>query len=248
MLHGGSEAVWLDDVFERSAPGIQVVTAGQVARGKLLGAWCWLAGHREAPVSVLEGSPISDREFETRGTDPMAIRIGQSDGCSQAYILEPRPRMACRVCHAVQRDQVDRGAGMARLHPTAPPTTSQWPFERGALRGHWWRRLRPPWNPWRSSRGYLSVVSLIWFATFPPFLLVVGLTGRQLPGWVWLVLSVPLVGDVVVSNIVGPVRTFLEDCGARFDHHPPMGQRPGGQPVWRLASGQDTGALPGPTP
>jgi len=41
VLHGGSEAVWLDDVFERSAPGIQVVTAGQVARGKLLGAWCW---------------------------------------------------------------------------------------------------------------------------------------------------------------------------------------------------------------
>lgn len=28
VLHGGSEAVWLDDVFERSAPGIQVITAG----------------------------------------------------------------------------------------------------------------------------------------------------------------------------------------------------------------------------
>lgn len=233
VVHNAYESVWLDPVFDKQAPRIQVVSAGQVARQRLLGWWCNLIGHRPVEVLVLEGSPVDERvPGEEMGT-LMAVVLELTDGRLQEYALEPVSRMACRTCRGVDRHQVDRGPGMARLRPTGEQIGYVESPVPQQVAGPLWLRMWLPWNPWGPFRGFY--ISILAPAGMLATSLLVSL--HQL-GWVpraerWLELpALAIAVDMVFSNMFGYLREFLKTCGARFDQAEPFGQRPGNSRLW----------------
>jgi hypothetical protein len=234
--------VWLDPLFDKQVPRIQVVSAGQVARQRLLGWWCNLVGHRTIEVRVLEGSPVGEGLPGDETDKLMTIPVALTDGRLQEFVLEPATRIGCRVCKRVDRHQVDRGAGMARLRPTdeqESPVASPVPQQ---FAGPLWLRMWLPWNPWGPFRGfYISIVAPT--GIFATSLLV---TLHQLgwiprvTGWPALIPAIAIVVDIVLSNVCGYLREFLKTCGARFDRAEPFGQRPGTAELWKAARSVST--------
>jgi hypothetical protein len=164
-----------------------------------------------------------------RPADPMVVRLDEPDGGLQGFVLEPSLRRGCRVCRAVEHQQVDRGPGMARRRDGGSRAVSQ-------RRTPWWRP-RPPWNPWQLGNGFcFSAVTPIWFALNLLIAAVAGLSEVRAPDWAWITVGVLAVCDLIVSNVAGQVRGVLELCGARFDRRPALGVRPGNLSVWRVTS------------
>ena len=236
VLHDSTDAVWLDEVFDKGAPRIQVVSAGQVAQSRVLGGWCRLVGHRFIEVTVLEGSPLSGQSDLGASNDPMTVEVEQTDGDVRSFVLEDCVRLACRVCGVVHRDQVDRGPEMVRLHPTGAPLP---PLVGAPLPPRsdppWWLRLRLPWNPWGPANGvYVSVIAPVGVAGFVVVCFVT--FGRDVsavvPDWLLVTIAVAVVGDALLSTVSGYTRRFLERCGARFDSRHPFGDHPGNSALW----------------
>ncbi len=227
VWHGGTEAIWLDPVFDKGTPDIHLVTAGQVARWRLGRLRCRLLGHRPGVASILEGSPLDDTADPAAASRiPMTLALEQTDGKTDSFVLEMCDRVVCRTCGLVDRRDVDRGPSMWRLHRTGYPLPPR-------PDAPWWLRARLPWNPWGPMRGlYASAITPIAFAG-----LIVLLPFRDIfepPAWLIMMLTIGMVADIAFSTCLGYLREFLEACGARFDRPHPFGRRPGNASLWTI--------------
>lgn len=236
VLHADGQNVWLDPVYDDEPPTIQVVSAGQVGRTEFLRRWCWMVGHHVANLTVLEGTPITD-DAASLLDQGSTLRIKQTDGVTQLFVLERRTRNGCRVCGYVDRDQPPRVAGTSRLHPSMSgvlPSRTRPPM---------WQRSGTPWHPWGPISGFYG--SWLGIFGFVAALLMsqTGVPRTSLwaaPAWVLWVPLILLPCDLLLSTVCGHLRSFLEDCGARFELAHPFGDHPGDQPLLAVETGTES--------
>lgn len=86
IWHGGSEAVWVDPAYEARQPDIHLVTAGVVARARLVTWWCRLFKHRPKQATVIVGFPASSSEATELSDSESSLSLIATDGAHLHYV------------------------------------------------------------------------------------------------------------------------------------------------------------------
>lgn len=222
IWHGGSEAVWVDPAYEARQPDIHLVTAGVVARARLVTWWCRLFKHRPKQATVIVGFPASSSEATELSDSESSLSLIATDGAHLHYALEPARVTLCRRCgrmmdlpaHDGWRERLP-----ASIEP-APLTLDQ----EAALP----RRWGSPWNP-TMDMPMMAASNYGLLAFGVVLLAMAGMeAGLPLPPWILLAAVAVMLGDAIASTVLRPVKRFLVSSGARFGRPKPFGRLPRG--------------------
>lgn len=99
VWHGGTDAVWVDPVFEARQPDVVFVTVDEAARGAAREWQCQLKrAHRFAERRIWHGYPVSSFDAAGLAQSDSTLTLLATDGSAMNFGVEPATLQVCQRC------------------------------------------------------------------------------------------------------------------------------------------------------